>query len=110
MAVTQSQSKNPASVANVAVGRYIDTGTAAAITITTGFKPRWIRVLNEAASSSSFEWFEGMADAAAIKRALAGDLTVVSTNGITVSASGFTIGLDTDVNVSSEQLDWIAIG
>src|SRR3990167_11298029 len=110
MAITSSQSKQPASVTNVAVGRYIDTGTVAAVTFTLGFKPRWVRILNEAASSSGFEWYEGMADASAIKRALAGDLTVVTTNGITPSASGFTIGLDTDVNVINEQLDWIAIG
>ena len=110
MAETSSQSKQPASVTNVAVGRYIDTGTVAAVTFTIGFKPRWVRVINEAASSSSFEWFEGMADASAIKRAVAGDLTTVTTNGITPSASGFTLGLDTDVLVTSEQLDWIAIG
>ena len=110
MAITQTQSVQPASVCNIAVGRYIDTGTVAAFTLTLGFKPRWVRVLNEAASSSGFEYFEGMADASAIKRAVAGDLTVVTTNGITVSASGFTVGLDTDVNVTSEQLDWIAIG
>lgn len=110
MTITQSQSKQPASVSNIAVGRYLTDGTAAAITLTIGFKPRWVRVLNETASSSSFEWYEGMADASAIKRAVAGDLTVVTTNGITVSATGFIIGLDTDVNVTSEQLDWIAIG
>ena len=107
---TSSQSKQPASVTNVAVGRYLEATLAAAFTITTGFKPRWVRVINETASSSSFEWFEGMDDASAIKRAIAGDLTVVTTNGITVSASGFTVGLDTDVNVVNEQLDWIAIG
>ena len=110
MAITESQSKNPASIANIAVGRYIDTGTVAAFTITLGFKPRWIRLINQNASSSSFEWYEGMADASAIKRAVAGDLTVVTANGITVSANGFTVGLDTDVNVTSEQLNWIAIG
>jgi len=110
MTVTSTQSKVPASVANIAVGRYLTSSTAAAITITCGFKPRWVRVINEAASSSSFEWYEGMADASALKRALAGDITVVTTLGITPSASGFTIGLDTDVNVINEQLDWIAIG
>lgn len=110
MAITSTQSIQPASVSNVAVGRYKDTGSVAAFTITTGFKPRWVRIINEAASSSSFEWYEGMADDSAIKRAVAGDLTVVTSNGITVSERGFTVGLDTDVVVTSEQLDWIAIG
>ena len=108
MAVTQTQTQHQ--VRNVAVGRYLTSSTAAAIVLTLGFKPRWVRVINEAASSSSFEWYEGMADASALKRALAGDITVVTTLGITPSASGFTIGLDTDVNVINEQLDWIAIG
>jgi hypothetical protein len=110
MTITSTQSIQPASVCNVAVGRYITDGTAAAITITVGFKARWIRVINQNASSSSFEWYEGMAAASALKRALAGDITVVTTNGITVAATTFIIGLDTDVNVTSEQLNWIAIG
>jgi hypothetical protein len=110
MSVTQSQSVHPASVSNVAVGRYITTGTAAAITITTGFKPRYVRVTNLAATGSDAEWFEGMADASAMKRVTAGDKTLITTLGITVSANGFVIGLDTDLNVTSEQLSWLAIG
>ena len=117
MAVTQSQSKAPASVCNIAVGRYIDTGTAAAFTITTGFKPRYVRVVNVTAAGtglSQLEWFEGMADASAIKTDDQGTseagVTLITSLGITVSASGFTVGLDTDVNVTSEQLSWIAIG
>ena len=100
---------HPASSTNVAVGSYIDTGTAAAVVITTGFKPRYVEVCNET-SSDSYKWFEGMADAEAIKSVAAGTNSLITTLGITVSASGFTIGLDTDVNVTSEQLSWIAIG
>ena len=110
MSATSTQSKAPASVNNVAVGRYIDTGTAAAFVITVGFKPRYVRVTNLASTGSDTEWFEGMAAASAMKRVLAGDKTIPTTLGITVSATGFTVGLDTDLNVSSEQLSWIAIG
>jgi hypothetical protein len=110
MAITSTQSKAPASAVNIAVGRYIDTGTVAAFTITCGFKPRYVKVQNLAASAVTFEWFEGMTAAYALKTAVAGDKTIVTTNGITVSASGFTLGLDTSINITNEQLSWIAIG
>jgi len=108
MAVTQSQSIQPANT-NVAVGSYITTGTAAAIAITVGFQPRYVRVVNET-SGDQEEWFEGMADAEAFKRVAAGTGTMITSLGITPSARGFTIGLDTDINVTSEQLSWMAIG
>lgn len=116
MAVTQSQSQ-AGGVVNVAVGRYLDTGTAAAITITCGFKPRYVKVVNVTAAGTGLnwhEWFEGMADASAIKVDDQGSseagVTIITTLGITPAEDGFTIGLDTDLNVTSEQLSWIAIG
>ncbi len=109
MSVTSTQSTTKG-VNNIAVGRYIDTGTAAAFTITTGFQPRYVRVTNLAGTGSDTEWFEGMAAASALKRVLAGDKTIPTTLGITVTANGFTVGLDTDLNVTSEQLSWMAIG
>lgn len=107
MAVTQSQSNNQ--VHNVAVGSYIDTGTAAAFTITTGFQPRYVRVINQT-SRDMMEWFEGMTDAHGIKTVAAGTRTAATSNGITPTENGFTVGLDTDVNVTSEQLRWVAFG
>lgn len=109
MAITSTQSKAPASVANVAVGRYLDTGTVAAYTITTGFKPRYVRVIN-LTDRNEYEWFEGMADASAYKKVAAGTGTLITTLGVTVSASGFSVGIDLDVLVSSSQISWIAMG
>ena len=109
MAVTQSQSIQPASVSNVATGRYLTDATAAAITITCGFKPRYVRVQNNT-SGDGMEWFHGMAAASAQKQVAAGDKTLITSLGITVSERGFVIGLDTDVNVINEQLSWLAIG
>jgi len=109
MAITSTQSEQPASVTNIAVGRYITTGTAAAFKITTGFKPRYVKVVN-VTSRDWYEWFEGMADASAHKTVAAGTGTLITTLGITVAADGFTVGLDTDINVTSEQLSWLAIG
>ena len=109
MAITSTQSKVPASVTNVAVGRYLDTGTVAAFTITTGFKPRYVRVQN-VTSRDQMEWWEGMTDDTAVKTVAAGTGTLNASLGITPLAYGFTVGLDTDVVVTSEQLSWIAIG
>ena len=110
MTITSTQSKAPASVVNVATGRYLSTAAAAAFNITLGFKPRYVRVLNNG-SGDQYEWFEGMADAEALKTTAATSaISLITTLGITPLANGFTVGLDEDVNVISEQLSWLAIG
>lgn len=108
MSVTSTQTQD-AGVVKRALGRYIDTGVAAAFNISCGFKPRFVQVLN-VASGDKMEWFEGMADASALKTVAAGTRTLILTLGITPLANGFTVGLDTDVNVSSEQTNWEALG
>lgn len=94
-------------------GAYHDDGTVAAYSFTTGFKPRYIRALNTD-GLCIMEWIEGMADASAVKTVDSGsnqtDVTHVTSNGITVSDTGFTFGLDTDMNVSDEQVYLIAMG
>lgn len=103
--------KNPLNVARIATGRYLDTGTAAAFIITTGFQPRYVKVVNLGATGlASMEWFEGMADASCYLDVTDGTKTVPTTNGITVSATGFTVGLNTDVNITNEQISWLALG
>jgi len=93
----------------MASGTFIEDATAVAVTIPTGFTPRYVRVQNET-SRDGYEWFEGMADAEAVKIVAAGTRTLITTLGITPSASGFTIGLDLDVNVVNEQISWYAFG
>lgn len=109
MAVTSTQSMQPADSVNRAVGAYISTGTAAAFDITLGFKPRHVRILNET-SGDEIEWMEGMADSEGFKRVATGTGAMVTSNGIIPLTNGFTVGLDTDINVISEQLSWIAQG
>lgn len=92
----------------LATGRYLDTGTVAAYTFTLGFKPRYVKIVNNT-SGDMMEWIEGMAAASAQKTVAAGTRTLITTLGITVSDSGFIMGLDTDVNVTSEQVTWLAI-
>lgn len=107
MAITSTQSQHQ--VRNVAVGRYLDTGTVAAFKITCGFKPRYVMVMNQT-SGDSMEWYEGMTAAHGIKQLAAGTRAAVTSNGITVAVDGFTVGLDTDIHVTSEQLCWVAMG
>ncbi len=110
MAITSTQSTGNG-VFNLVVGRYIDTGTVAAFTITTGFQPRYVKVVNLNASGDvTVEWFEGMADASAILRGIDGAQSLITTLGITPLSYGFTVGLQTDLVVSSEQLSWLALG
>lgn len=89
-------------------------GTGAAMNIEIGWQPDRIEVQNiEAADFAKLVWLKGMTAAHAIK-------TVTSTNsmitslgvslyaGSTSAQQGFTIGADTDVNVSGEALTWCA--
>lgn len=109
MTITKTNT-NDAGPVQRALGRYLDTGTVAEFDIdTVGFKPRYIRVVN-VTSRDMLEWFEGMADASAIKTVAAGTRTLITTLGITPLANGFTVGLDLDVVVTSEQLSWLAEG
>jgi hypothetical protein len=111
MAITATQTTHH--VHNVALGRYKDTGTAAAFTITLGFTPRHVKVVNVDGLCME-EWYEGMAAASAVKTVDSGsgttDIVKITSNGITVSGNTFTVGLDTDINVTNEQLSWIAMG
>lgn len=107
MSITATQT-DAGGVNNVVVGRYLDTGTVAAFTITLGFKPRYVAVVN-VTSRDMMEYFEGMADDSGVKTVAAGTRTLDVADAITVSNAGFVMGLDTDVVVTSEQISWMAI-
>lgn len=112
MAQTITQ-KNPQVTTRMATGRILDTGTVAAMDVDLGFKPRYVKVVN-VDGLAMMEWFEGMANASAVKTVDSGsnatDIVKLTSNGITVTDFGFTIGLDTDVVVTSEQISWLALG
>jgi hypothetical protein len=111
--MTATASQTTHHVHNTAVGSYVESGTAVAITITTGFKPRYVKVVNVDGLCME-EWFEGMAAASAVKTVDSGvgttDIVKITSNGITQTSTGFTIGLDTNINVSAQQMRWIAMG
>lgn len=108
MAITSNIANNDG-VLRVATGDYLDTGTVAAFTLTIGFKPKYVHIWNET-SRDELEWNDRMADAEGFKRVAAGTGTFLTSLGITPTAHGFTVGLDTDIVVTNEQLSWLAIG
>lgn len=111
MAITQSQSNIPGSVNNLAVGKFHDSGTVAATDFTLGFKPRYVLVVNvDAGGYVKEEYFEGMADDSGVLTGSDGAISLITSDGITANADGFTLGLNTDVLATDEQLYWMAIG
>jgi len=113
MAQTFTQ-KSPETLVRIATGRLLDTGTVASswpMTITLGFKPRYVRCANLNASGDvTLEWYEGMANASAVKHDISGTQTLIATLGITPTADGFIMGFDLDLVVTSEQISWLALG
>ena len=85
-------------------------GTGAAISVVCGFRPRYVKVVNVATGGlCSIEHIDTMAAASGFKGVTDGTKTFISSNGITLNDFGFTIGADTDVNVSGEAIHYIAI-
>lgn len=82
------------------VGSFYGTGASKDIK-GLGFRPKYVRLLNIGGLATA-EWVKGMADASALKEITAGTKSLITSNGITPLADGFTLGADTDLNVSGE--------
>lgn len=87
-------------------------GTGSAINVrTVTFRPRKVEILNVGGVCSAV-WTDTMADASALKTVDSGagatDVSLITSNGITPLNNGFTIGADTDLNVSGETIHWVA--
>lgn len=86
---TDTATSNSAGIVNFATGR-LDPTDNTVITVTLGFRPRHIRLVNEDLVVV-WEKFEGMADAAAIKTVTAGTTTYDATSAIVITENGFTV-------------------
>lgn len=93
----------------IAVGTY--TGNGAAISISIGFVPDYVRVINITDGDATWDWFAGMAAGTAIKTDTA--VANLASNGVTAYAGsttaspGFTIG--TDLSESAKVHRWVAM-
>lgn len=108
MAITETIN-GPLTLTRMATISYIDTGTVAARAFTVGFTPRYIKVVNETDRIQE-EWFEGMADAEGLLQIANGTKTLITSNGITPSETGFTFGLDTTIHITNKQYSMLVLG
>lgn len=87
----------------VVQGAFHGTSGVAVIVDKVGFRPKLVRVVNVASGGLvRVEWFRGMADDTGVKTSVDGDISVLTSLGITPRASGFSLGADTDLNVDGE--------
>lgn len=108
MAITTNDQSNSEGIVNTAVGKLVsDAGAAAALTITLGFAPRYVKFVN-LTDRIIDEWYEGMASASSLHTVAAGTNTLETTNGIAVSGNTFTLTATT--MVASKTFYWIAQG
>ena len=106
MAIITNTQTNSNGVSNLAVGKLVsDAGAAAALTITLGFTPRYVKFVN-LTDRITDEWYEGMASASSLHVVAAGTQTLETTNGIAVSGSTFTLTATT--MVASKTFYWEA--
>lgn len=75
-------------------GAIVSTG--AALDVVCGFKPRSVKLY--LADGACGFWNNLMADASAYKRATAGAGSLVTSDGVTPTDEGFTLGADADLN------------
>jgi hypothetical protein len=88
------------------VGSFIATGASISIA-KVGFKPRAVVLINQN-DPNLFVHIEGMADAAGFKQKGSAS-TYVTSNGVTLSNTGFTVGTDADINTDGERVWFIAL-
>ncbi len=96
---------------NVVTGSFVGTGADLTIkTLPSKVKSIW---LTNAASADSMFYQSSMADDSAFKRVAAGTNSLVTSNGVTpyraADGAGFSLGADTDMNVSGELVHYTAI-
>jgi hypothetical protein len=94
-----------AGVVNFSSGSITSDNTAA--TVTLGFTPRWVKVVN---STDVIVWekLEGMAAANSVKTVTAGTTTIDTGSAILLATGGFTISATAAGNAKA--LSWVAMG
>lgn len=99
-----SEQKNGWERVQVATGKYSDDAASpAAAVIETGFRPRYVEVV-DSTTGVLLEWYDGLGNGAAIKTTNAGARSKVSSGGITVEDRGFSFPV-----VQNSQYFWRAM-
>jgi hypothetical protein len=91
------------SISQVKTGTY--TGTGAAQTITTGFRPKCVLMFNQTDGDTLSGHIDGMTDATAFTSAAA---VAAAANAVTLTSRGFTLGTDASVNENAKVFVYVA--
>jgi hypothetical protein len=103
MTITATQS-NAQESTRVAQGSHLDdAGSPDAISVTVGFTPRYVQVVNQT-TRVTFEWYEGMTAAHAVKTIANGTRSAETSGGITVSGGTITM----PAPAQNDQIRWVA--
>lgn len=113
--VTKGTTSQAAGVVNFAAGSFaVGAGDAVAVAISTGFKPRYVKIVDET-NATVYEKLEGMAAANTVKvlpgTTGANDTVTQSINTgtlITFTDRGFTVAAA--AAVASSSFSWVAFG
>lgn len=81
------------------------TGDGTALSVTLGFRPKHIVLVNTT-DATKFEWIDGMAANATLKTVTGGAMTVDTTGAIVLAEKGFIVNADT--NIAAKALVWFA--
>lgn len=86
-------------------------GTGADLDVrTVGFRPKEVQYYNVDGLATGL-WTETLADGLALKAITAGTISMTSAgDGVTPLSDGFTLGADSDLNVSTEVIHFVARG
>lgn len=92
------------SLAQVTVGSH--TGTGAAATVTTGFRPKFVLMFNQTDGNKLVGFIDGMT--AATGFTVDTEVAAIASQGITLTSRGFTLGTDAECNASGKVFIWVA--
>lgn len=104
MPTTDTPDYRSGGIVNMAQGGF--TGSGAAVVVTLGFKPKYVKVFNET-DATTWEWVKGMAATIAFKTVTAGTMTADTGSAIVDNDDGtFTISATAAAN--NKVLTWVA--
>lgn len=96
----------PNASVQVATGSY--SGTGAAQTITLGFRPTFVMLFNNTDGDVASFYIDGLAADKNIS--IDTETALEASNGITVSATGFSLGTGATVNENAKTFLYFAVG
>lgn len=82
------------------------TGNGSSQDVALGFRPSFLKIYQETDNDESAEFVDGQPADSVYQYAAA--LSFLAANGITLSASGFSVGSATSVNENTKSYRWVA--